>query len=117
MNTALLTKFTPDVLRGAISLGLENNALIALLGVTSGNFSRLISGSEILDIKQARVIERKTNRTIGELAVLGIECTASPERRAKEVQLVQDTLELMKSFATKPAAFRASRKGVKKVQS
>jgi hypothetical protein len=117
MNTALLTKFTPDILRGAASLGFKSNALIAMLGITPADFSRLSSGSKTLDTKQAGAIERKTDRTIGELAVLGIEYEAPPARRAEEAQLVRDTLELMESFAMKPVAFRARRKGAKKIQS
>jgi len=41
MNIALLTKFTPDVLRGAASLGFEYDGLMALLGITRAGFSGL----------------------------------------------------------------------------
>ena len=81
MNTLLLKKFTLEILRGVKALGFEPEARRGALGA-----------------KQAQAIAELTGRTIGELALLGIESDASTETQRRHRELLRETMELMTAF-------------------
>jgi hypothetical protein len=98
MNQYALIKFTPQVLRGAESLGLAARALKALLKTDDQHLSEITFGIEELTAREARLIEKETDRTISELIVLGIERDMSPSRRVKNAELIRDTLAMVSSW-------------------
>ena len=67
MNEVVLGKFTPQLLRGAERLGLNSGALMALLGLSETQLSRLACGLSALDVRQAGKLEQRTGRSVGEL--------------------------------------------------
>ena len=81
MNALLLKKFTPEILRGAKSLGVEPD---------------LHRGT--LRVGQAEEIERQTGRSISELAMLGIGADASTTQRKAHRELLRETMELLATF-------------------
>ena len=85
MNTLLLKKFTPEILRGVKALGFAPETCQGILHPT-----------------QAEEIEERTGRTIGELALLGIESSASSEKQKRQRDLVRETIELMAAFDSRP---------------
>src|SRR6185437_9021871 len=103
MNDRLLLKFTPQIMRGAEALGIGEGSLKKLLGVTKQELDELSFGIEELSAKQGARLEKKTGRSIGELAVLGINDAAPLRQRAKHAELVRGTLEMLGSFRGKPS--------------
>jgi hypothetical protein len=91
MNTLLLKKFTPEILRGVQSLGFKPGA-----------------HRGILPVKQAEALAEQTGKTIGELALLGIEADASPEQQKRHRALIRETMELMAAFDSRPVAGHAA---------
>jgi hypothetical protein len=91
MNMLVLKKFTPEILHGAKALGFEFD------------WHR-----GILRAKEAEDIEQRTGRSIGELALLGIESNASAEQRKLHRKLLRETMELMSAFDSRPLAEQAA---------
>ena len=87
MNSLLLKKFTPEILRGAKSLGFEP-----------------ASHRRILSTRLAETLEEQTGKTIGELALLGIKADATPIQQKHHRKLVRETMELMTAFDSRPLA-------------
>src|SRR5438552_3609372 len=106
MNRRLLIKFTPQIIRGAERLGLDAKALRALLAIKEQFLAELTYGIEDLTVRQATLLERATGRSIGELAILGIEREMSPGKRARHAGLIRDTLEMF--AASRPDASRTA---------
>jgi len=91
MNTLLLKKFTPEIIRGAKTLGVDFD-----------------THRDVLGTQQAEAIEEKTGRSIGELALLGIQADALPAQQKQQRELVQETIELMAAFDSRPSVGRAT---------
>jgi hypothetical protein len=95
MNALLLRKFSPQIVRGAQSLGFDFQM-----------------GQACLSCDEAEVLEKQTNHSIGQLALLGIEAAASPEQRERQRGLLRSTMELMAAFDQRDAAGREPHKAV-----
>ncbi len=85
MNAKLLKKFTPEILRGAKSLGFGP-------GSHRGTLSPKLAGK----------LEGETGKSIGELALLGIQADATPQQRKQHRALIRETMELMMAFDSRP---------------
>ncbi len=96
MNAQLLKKFSLEILRGATSVGESTEHLLG----------------SILTPDQASLLEKKTGRSIGELAVLGIEYAATPEQKKRHRELLRETTDLMACLdkALRPASKNAVKK-------
>jgi hypothetical protein len=100
MNLHLLRKFPVQILLGAQSLGVD----VSL-------------DQKTLSCEDAKTLEKKTGRSIGELAILGIEAAATPDQRERERDLLRSTIELMAAFKSvehsksRPSAAQQTRLG------
>src|SRR2546423_15358432 len=99
MNELILSRFTPQLLRGAEQLGVDGKALSSALRISQRQISRMACGLANLSVRHAKVLERKTRRSIGELAVLGIAADARPAQRARHASLIRGTLKLQSDLA------------------
>jgi DNA-binding transcriptional regulator YdaS (Cro superfamily) len=113
MNREVLAKFTPDVLRGAASLGIGAKSLCTLLGIREKQLSELMCGLTDVNARQGLALEKRTGRSVAELAVLGIAGDARPSQRSKHASLIQDTLAMLsvsRSGRSAPASGRATKR-------
>ena len=95
MNRFVLNRFAPEILLGMESLGYELMAVAKLLGITSQRLARINSSLSSFTSKHGKIIEEATDRSVGELAVLGMEYRATPDQRTKNAKLTKDTLEML----------------------
>jgi hypothetical protein len=116
MNKSLLSSFTPQILDGASRCGLAPQALRQVLRAREPRIANLRSGAAKLNAREARAIELETGRSIGELALLGMELRVTPEKRAANKGLLRDTLKLMKMYADLDRPVPARRKTVRGVR-
>ena len=97
MNRLLLNQFTPQIIRGALSRGLEWPALQAM-GLRPQQLEKLLRPAGRLTERQASALERKTGYSIGQLAVLGVASERKAPKNARDPRLIADTLKLMGEF-------------------
>ena len=117
MNKSLLSGFTPQILEGASRCGVDHNAMRQVLRAREPRLAHLRSGASKLNLREARAIEVETGRSIGELALLGIEQGATPEKRAENKALLRDTMKLMRMYAQVERPVPARRKPVRSARS
>jgi plasmid maintenance system antidote protein VapI len=95
MNKSLLTKFTPQILLGAEVLVRDPGELATLMGWSASRITEMKAGLKDLTTKDALALEQACNRSVGQLAVLGIESQASPAKRERHSVLIRETLSLL----------------------
>jgi hypothetical protein len=103
MNPVILTKFTASVLRGAERSGVKRRDLEMLLNISVLELEEILRGSRKLSASQAGQIEEYTKKSVSELALLGIEAAASPEKRKENGRLIQESVELVEILRSSDA--------------
>ena len=114
MNKSLLSKFTPEVLAGIQSLGFSSRAIAKRLRSTSAKVAELETGLSTLNMRQAGELERFTEKSIGELAVLGIARHASSSKRSEHSKMLRDTLAMFAKSRNTSGVANSKRRSIAK---
>src|SRR5436309_2584192 len=95
MNKMLLSRFSPAILKGALRAGLDPSSVAEALGINGARFGALMRGAASISIREARLVEKRSGHSIGELILLGLEQCATPSLRQRNRKLLRETGDLM----------------------
>lgn len=97
MNPLLLKRFTPQILRGAMRCSVSSQSG-GLVTISAEMVEKMLKRAQPLSESEALLIERQTGKSIGELAVMGLESARDANQSDEDVDLIRDTIELMRAF-------------------